>query len=186
MRKALGIFLLSLVLTSCAVPLRVPQVNLNREGEGKAILWNLRIERWGDLRFSGLLAVRQQGEELYYAMLDPTGIKLLEVAIDSADDYKILHAKGVLQDSSLGGFLAEVLVRIYRQQPANLPCAGFWLHRLCEEETDSLMRRYSEIGPLTIWSIAMQKEPEGRGKTITYRQPWLGVKIVLTPTSSGS
>ena len=183
MRRIIWICCLCLFLSSCSVPLRVSDKGLEEGGKPVARLLNIRIERWGEVRFSGLLALREQGEQLYYALLDPTGVKLLEVVVDSDGEYRILHAKGVLQDSSLGGFLSEVLIRIYRQEPAVLPCAGTWLYQLCIEQGDGTTDKYSQIGPLTLWRITAVPARQGVDYTaLTYNQPWIGVAIFLEPT----
>ena len=164
------------------MPLAVPDKNLAPDGESSARLLQIRIERWGEVRFSGLLALRQRGEGLYYILLDATGVKLLEVAVDGAGEYRLIHAKGGLQDSALGGFLAEVLIRTYGQEPATLPCAGTWLYQLCREEnTGNGWRKYGQVGPLQLWQVVADPGHAANAAVI-YRQPWLGVRIFLAPT----
>ncbi|MBU1567274.1 MAG: hypothetical protein KJ630_16830 [Proteobacteria bacterium] len=183
MRLGVVLCCLCLFFCGCSLPLRISPLIQDASGNPAARLMNIRIERWGEPRFSGLLALRQEGNGLYYALLDATGVKLLEVVVAEDGGHRLIHAKGALKDSGLDGFLAEVLARTYLQEPATLPCAGTWLYRLCrEEEAGKGWRKYGQAGPLEIWQVGTDWE-QGPGKAaVMYRQPWLGVRIFLEAT----
>lgn len=184
MRQGLLCCFFCLLLVGCSLPLRISVDNPDENGKSPARLLNIRIERWGEVRFSGLLALRQEGQGLYYALLDATGVKLLEVAVAGNGGHRVIHAKGALQDSGLDGFLAEVLTRTYLQEPATLPCTGTWLHQLCREEdvAGNGWRKYGQVGPLQIWQVGTDPEQSPGSAAVIYRQPWLGVRIFLEPT----
>jgi hypothetical protein len=150
----------------------------NDEGSGR--LLDIRIERWGEVRFSGLLALRPDGSGLYYALLDATGVKLLEAVTAEDSGYRLIHGKGALRESGLGEFLAEVLTRIYLQGPAVPPCSGSWLYRVCrDQEADGAWQKYGQAGFLEIWRAKSAPDQKSAIGAVIYRQPWLGIRIVL-------
>ena len=174
------------VLGACSLPYASSKKDLGAGNQSTARLLNIRIERWDEVRFSGLLALREQGGGLYYALLDATGVKLLEVEVAGDGGYHLLHAKGALKESGLDGFLAEVLTRIYLREPATLPCVGSWLHEFCRQEgaEGEGWQKYGKAGPWQIWQVAATYGPGGGpgNEAMIYRQPWLGIRIYLEPT----
>lgn len=167
-------------LAGCAPPSSTLRLLAGQAGKAENRLFNLRIERWGDIRFSGLLALQQGGGEVHYALLDVSGVKLLQARVDVAGESQVLHAKGVLRDSSLVPFLGEALARIFLQEPKEAPCAGQWWHRLCRQ--DEVVKSV-HFGPLLLWQAEVPSVLVGT-ETINYRQPWLGVGLVLRPVLS--
>lgn len=172
----LGIF----VLAGCAPPSSTLRLLPEQAGKAENRLFNLRIERWGDIRFSGLLALQQGGGEVHYALLDASGVKLLQARVSGAGESQVLHAKGALKDSSLAPFLGEALARIFLQEPKEAPCAGRWWHRLCRQD-EAMKSGY--FGPVLLWRAEVPGVLVGT-ETISYRQPWLGVGLVLRPVLS--
>jgi hypothetical protein len=171
-----GVFLLA----GCAPPSSTLRLLPEQVGKAESRLFNLRIERWGDIRFSGLLALQQGGGEVHYALLDASGVKLLQARVNCAGESQVLHAKGELKDSSLAPFLGEALARVFLQEPREVPCAGHWWQRLCRQD-EAMKSGY--FGPVLLWRA------EAPGvlvvtETISYRQPWLGVGLVLRPVLS--
>jgi hypothetical protein len=149
-------------------------------------LLTLRLERWDDLQFSGLLGLRVEAAGLYYVLLDATGIKLLEaeVTVDGRSDAGRLS--GPLKNSSLGPFLAEALARIYLQEPVQMPCAGSWQYRLCREESgEQGLRKYGQAGMFRVWEVSARQTPGAGLDAVVYRQPWLGLKLMLDRPDSG-
>lgn len=173
---------LCLLLGACSVPYAVLIKDPAAGSQSTAQLLNIRIERWGEMRFSGLLALRKQGPGLYYALLDATGVKLLEVSVAGDGEYQLLHAKGALKESGLDGFLAEVLARIYLREPATLPCVGSWLYEFCrrDDPDGKGWQKFGQAGPLQIWQVKTAVDPGN--EAMIYRQPWLGIRLYLEPT----
>jgi hypothetical protein len=169
-----------LVLAGCAPPSSTLLLLPEQAGKAENRLFNLRIERWGDIRFSGLLALQQGGGEVHYALLDASGVKLLQARVDAAGESQVLHAKGVLRDSSLTPFLGEALARIFLQEPKEAPCVGQWWHRLCRQDEAV---KSGHLGPLLLWRAEVPSAIVGT-ETINYRQPWLGVGLFLRPVLS--
>ncbi len=183
MRRIIVSCFLCLLLCACSPPLRTLLGENDTSGTSFPRLLNIHIERWGEVLFSGLLALRQDGQGFYYALLDATGIKLLEVAVAANGDSRLLHAKGPLQESGLGDFLAEVLNRTYLQEPAILPCSGTWLYQVClEEDEGKAWKKYGQSGPITLWRVTAQPGTDPKGSALIYSQVWLGVRIFLKPT----
>jgi hypothetical protein len=73
MRHGLASLVLCLLLCGCSLPLRTAVEGADENAKANGRLLNIRIERWGEVRFSGLLALRPEGQGLYYALLDATG-----------------------------------------------------------------------------------------------------------------
>lgn len=167
-------------LAACAPPSSTLRLSPEQAGKAEGRLFNLRIERWGEIRFSGLLALQQGGGEVHYALLDASGVKLLQARVDAAGESQALHAKGALKDSSLAPFLGEALARIFLQEPKEGPCAGWWWHRLCRQD-EAMKSGY--FGPLLLWRAEVPGASVGM-ETISYHQPWLGVGLVLRPVLS--
>ncbi len=186
MKNGFFSFCLCLLLGACSVPYAVLEKDPAAGSRSTARLLNIRIERWDEVRFSGLLALRKQGAGLYYALLDATGVKLLEVEVAGDGGYHLLHAKGTLKESGLDGFLAEVLERIYLLEPVTLPCAGSWLYEFCrQEDADGKgWKKYGQAGPLQIWQVTAADAPGHvpGNEAMIYRQPWLGIRLYLEPT----
>lgn len=174
---------LSLFLCSCSLPLASLRDGVELGGE-KAKLLNIRIERWQELRFSGLLAVRQEQDGLYYMLLDATGVKLLEARVSNAGEHVLIHANGALKETGLDEFLSEALARIYLFWPEQLPCSGSWFHSFCYRDTaasvaPSEWNKTVRLGPLKLWQVTGPKRGHGATAPVSYNQPWLGVDIVL-------
>ena len=183
MRLGLASFVLCLLLCGCSLPLRIAVEGADENAKANGRLLNIRIERWGEVRFSGLLALRPEGQGLYYALLDATGVKLLEATVVGDGEHRLLHVKGALQDSGLDGFLAEVLARTYLQEPATLPCAGTWLYQVCREQrADGGWQKYGQAGPLPIWKVGTGSGQGSGNEAVIYRQPWIGIRIFLEAT----
>lgn len=167
-------------LAGCAPPSSTLQSLPEQAGKVESRLLNLRIERWGEIRFSGLLALQQGGGEVHYALLDASGVKLLQARVDASGESQVLHAKGALQESSLTPFLGEALARIFLQEPTEVPCSGQWWRRLCRQDE---VIKSGHLGPLLLWRAEVPGVLVG-SETISYRQPWLGVGLVLRPVLS--
>lgn len=167
-------------LAGCAPPSSTLRLSPEQAGKDENRLFTLRIERWGEVRFSGLLALRQGGGEVHYALLDASGVKLLQARVDAAGESRVLHAKGALKDSNLAPFLGEALARVFLQEPKEVPCAGRWWHRLCRRNE---YMKSGYFGPLPLWRAEVPGAPVGT-ETISYHQPWLGVGLVLRPVLS--
>ncbi|MGB3223346.1 MAG: hypothetical protein WBB23_11145 [Desulforhopalus sp.] len=181
MRSLILYSLLCLVLTSCSLPIAtVLDEPLRSEGKSARLL-NIRIERWEELRFSGLLALQEQEDGLRYVLLDATGVKLLEGLAKTDGKHIMIRAGGALKDAGLNEFLSEALARLYLYLPEQLPCSRSWLLRLCcLQDSENKWSKSAYVGPVRLWQ-ATEKEVDGGGgeTTVTYCQPWLGVRIFL-------
>jgi hypothetical protein len=168
------------ILSGCAPPSSTLRSLPEHTEKVESRLFNLRIERWGDIRFSGLLALQQGNGEVHYALLDASGVKLLQARVDAAGESQVLHAKGALRDSGLDTFLGEALARIFLQEPKEAPCASKWWRRLCRQ--DEAMKS-GHFGPVLLWRAEVPTALVGT-EIISYRQPWLGVGLILRPVLS--
>ncbi|MDK9708513.1 MAG: hypothetical protein OEL83_15835 [Desulforhopalus sp.] len=177
---------LAVLLSACSLPYVVPGPDPAGPGkdEKSGRLLNIRVQRWDTERFSGLLGLRQREADLYYVLLDATGVKLLEAEVALDGSHQLLRVTGPMKNTEFAPFLSEALARIYLQEPSLLPCGGGWWQSLCREAvgTGGGFRKYAQIGPLPFWQVTMNgEEATGREAPIVYRQPWLGVAVFLEP-----
>ena len=174
---ALVIFSVLVALAGCASPPALQPIAEERGEAGESRLLALAIERWGETRFSGLLALRRGAGWLHYALLDASGVKLLEARVDAVGTSRLLHVKGALEESGLHGFLGEALIRIFLVEPEALPCSGSWWKRICRQGAEA---KTSHLGPLPWWRVEALAPVDGLPAT-SYQQPWIGVRLVLRP-----
>lgn len=170
---------LCLLLAGCAAP--PPPVAPPAAGEGAVArsLYAVQLQRWGEPRFSGILALQRAPGTLRYALLDASGLKLLEAQQQEGAGQEVLHAKGVVADSGLPGFLGTALERLFWQRAWCPPCSGPWWRRLCREEGGGTSGRF---GPLPLWRVdSPASEMVGE---LTYSQPWIGMRLSLRPLPS--
>ena len=170
-----------ILLSSC----KLPDYSHRSMGEIEQLstgqLYNIRIERWGTMRFSGLLVVKKQQTGLYYAMLDASGVKLVEADVDISGDYRLLHAQMGIKDTQLPEYLSTSLQRITLLEPAQLPCSSTFLLKFCREISESnngRLLKYLQAGPVKIWEVETGTKG-ARGAITFYSQPWLGIRISL-------
>ncbi|MEN8140719.1 MAG: hypothetical protein ABFR97_05780 [Thermodesulfobacteriota bacterium] len=183
MRSLLLAAMLGLICTACSLPAKNHQMRTEiAPASGQPQLMNIRIERWGTTRFSGLIALQERGASLYYVLLDATGLKLMEALVNGDGTYALIRAHGALKETVLPELLSESLHKIYLLEPDRRPCSRNLLLALCQKEAEKNgWRKYAALGPLTLWSVASQGATPGRNwPTSSFSQPWIGVKIILT------
>jgi len=180
MKKLIGMFCCCILFTSCSLSTSVYQgINL-LDGEGASTLYNIRIVRWGDLQFSGLLVLQYRQDGLYYVVLDATGVKLIEAEVTLSDDHRLIRALGPLKKSQLPRYLSISLKRIYLLEPLQSPCSHEFMLSFCRERLQERgWRKYVESGPFTVWEVSKNGMDGDKEDLIVYSQPWLGMKVVL-------
>ncbi len=141
----------------------------------------IRIKQWGNTRFSGLLVLQNHSTEVYYILLDATGVKLLEARVEKNGDYEIIRASGPVKDTQTPDSLAKSLQRIYLIKPDTAPCSRNMLLWLClEESADQHMIKYARAGPFTIWSVDYKYDSNSTDwLEVSMSLPWFGVKLTL-------
>lgn len=176
-----GFVLLGLVCAaSCSLP--VKHGGIRQEGTtGETHLMKIRIRQWGNTRFSGLLVLQNHSTEVYYILLDATGVKLLEARVEKNGDYEIIRASGPVKDTQMPDFLAKSLQRIYLIEPDTAPCSRNMLLWLClEESADRHMIKYARAGPFTLWSVDYKYDNNSTDwLEVSMSLPWFGVKLTL-------
>ncbi|MEE4241953.1 MAG: hypothetical protein V2I36_10845 [Desulfopila sp.] len=184
-RLLLSICFFFILLTGCALPPTLQYDGREREIilQGKPL--NIRIDRWGATQFTGLIGMRQREENLHYALLDATGVKLLEAEVNPEGGYEPVRSAGPLKNSALAPFLSQALARIYLQEPATQPCSGSWWYRLCRhEKLEGGWIQYGKNGPFTLWKAEILQGIDEKNMAILYHQPWLGIQILLGQPSA--
>lgn len=148
-------------------------------------LQHIRIERWGDIKFNGILALRATDTGLHYALIDATGIKLLQAWSDAGGNHNAIKATGPLAGKELAPFLSEALARIYLVNPLQLPCSSKGFLSVCIADDDKGLRKKSgSFAGITYWNVegglnSVQNNSRAAHIDTRYSQPWLGVEIVL-------
>lgn len=168
-------------LSSCSLPEYRHRSMGEIEQLAAGQLYNIRIERWGSVRFSGLLVVKNRQDGLYYGLLDASGVKLVEAEVYTSGEHRLLHAKMGIKDTRLPEYLSTSLQRIYLLEPAQFPCSSSFLLRFCRElseSDDGGMLTSLHAGPITLWEVQTGNEGE-RGAITLYSHPWLGVRVYL-------
>jgi len=122
---------LCFMLSACSPPLQKYNHSLRIAEKSENSLYTLRIEQWGNVKFTGLLALQLNDLSLSYAMLDATGIKLIEGEVDSQGKYTIQKAMIGLKGSSLPGYLSTSLARTFLMIPLDNPCSRDGLMLFC-------------------------------------------------------
>jgi len=151
------------------------------KAEKEAGLYNIRIERWGKIRFSGILALQQRKEGLYYVLLDATGVTLIEAEVSPSGDHRLIRANGSLKTSQLPHYLSTSLKKIYLLDPLQSPCDRTLFLWFCKEPSGAQgWQKYVQAGPFTVWKVEKSERDGGKEETTVYSQPWLGVRIALT------
>jgi len=176
-----GFVLLGLVCTvSCSLPVKHGGIR-QEETTGETQLMKIRIKQWGNTRFSGLLVLQKHSADVYYILLDATGVKLLEARVEKNGDYEIIRASGPIKDTQMPNFLAKSLQRIYLIEPDTAPCSRNMLLWLCiEESSDRHIIKYAQAGPFTTWSVDYKYDNNSTDwHEASMSIPWLGVKLIL-------
>ncbi|WP_136809468.1 hypothetical protein [Desulfosediminicola flagellatus] len=170
-----------LLLSACSMPQYTASIPENQEEQSGGQLVNIRIERWGTLLFSGLLAMKKQQSGLHYAMMDSSGIKLLEAEVNTTGEHTLLHAKTGIKESKLPEYLSTSLRRIYLLKPSELPCTASLLMNFCIDQPGNQTTAFQKslhAGPIALWKVETGTVGE-RGAITLYSQPWVGVRIYL-------
>ncbi len=176
-----GFMLLIFICTvSCSLPVKYAGIRQERPNSETQLL-KIRIKQWGNTRFSGLLVLQKHSAEVYYILLDATGVKLLEARVEKNGNYEIIRASGPVKDTQMPNFLAKSLQKIYIIEPDTAPCSRNMLLWLClEESADRHMTKYAQAGPFTIWSVDYKYDNNLTSwHKASMSIPWLGVKLIL-------
>lgn len=180
MRRIVLLFILLIFCSSCARQ-NVTSHKMQMDFHGfDDVIKKIRIERWGELRFTGLLVLKEQETGAVFVVLDPTGITLLGGGIQVSGRQDSTPLKGPLKDTGIGEFLATALTRIFLLEPVEKPCSKRLLTRFCLDPEDSGKRtgKYMKIGPFTHWQVE-QLPAKSDDQMVVYTQPWFGMRIVL-------
>lgn len=180
MKRLLLSLLVITLLGGCALSSQQTVDSLDRF-EGSGALWKIKISRWGTVRFTGLLAPQVDKGALHYAVLDGTGITLLEARVTSGGEQQVVHVVEMLHKYHLPEFLADSLYRIFLLEPGENSCERGWLFRFCHEQPNEvLVRKVAKAGPVSLWSVDYLLAGNTQQlEKITYLVPWLGMKLSL-------
>ena len=180
-----------LLLSGCTLSTHSLMLVPDTEGATPQKLQHIRIERWGDIRFDGILALRVTSTGLHYALIDATGVKLLQAWSDGGGEHDAVKPTGPLATKGLAPFLSEAIARIYLVNPAQRPCSRKGFLSVCiTDSTDSangtggLMKKSGSFAGIPYWHVegelnSAKKRSRATGIETRYSQPWLGVEIVL-------
>lgn len=179
MVRLLVMVLCFLALGGCSVPIHITRdIEVTTQAE-KSEVKSITIERWGDTKFSGLLGLQRSESEVHYALLDATGIKILEADVTRSGEQKILHAKGSMQDSKLPEYMATWLRRVYLLNPVQEPCSSTILKRFCSRSNEQAgLRKSFRFTSFLMWDVQQSVLETGKARLV-YFEPWIGVRIII-------
>ncbi len=150
-------------------------------------LWEVRIHQWGKERFVGLLAMSSEDKGMRVALLDPTGIKLLEAEFDRAGSVRGMSALAAVENKGLPDFLTSSLQKIFYGSGEISSCSGGVFLRLCYEQTgDKETRKRSLFGPIPIWSVDYRFFGTGYEEiqSAELHVPWYGISFIMSVIQS--
>jgi len=145
-------------------------------------LWKLTIEKWGAERFTGLLAVRTIGPDFHLALLDATGIKLLETTMSDGSDIRVVFALKSVRDRGLPEYLSKSASRIFDTVSDDVHCFRHGLIRICKKKPASdVERKEARFGPFLLWSVDYfySKDTSEGFVCAVLQEPWRRSKLTL-------
>lgn len=152
-------------------------------------LQHIQIKRWGEVKFDGILALQATTAGLHYALIDATGIKLLQAWSDVRGDHDAIKPTGPLAGKGIAPFLSEALARLYYITLQKLPCSrtGFLSVCIANDDNGKTIKTGSFAG-ITYWTVEgginlIQKKSDQAAVNTRYSQPWIGVEIILQDLS---
>ncbi|SDP49177.1 hypothetical protein SAMN05660330_02934 [Desulforhopalus singaporensis] len=185
MSRLVTCIMVVVLLSGCGRPGLYTVSGSDRQARQAGLLANIIIEQWGRHRFSGLLAVQDKYDGLSFALLDATGVVLLQGAVVSDPEEGAGGLRGVMKKSRVGDFLTVMLRRIFLEEPVRRPCSRDMLSTFCAEVgREGNIVKYLKAGPFTLWEI--KKIKTKAGNTIVYGQPWLGVRVAIKEIEGGT
>ena len=172
-------------LSGCSTSFYSDSTSMRQEVVHYETLQNIDVSRWGETRFSGILALSQAESGMHYALIDGTGVKLLQAFSDRNGRHDRVVPKGPLAKERLAGFLSEAIARIYLFEPMGKNCTRKMFASLCMQELDDTKRektaRFLGIRLWTVETVVPKHVDNGASREpyVRYSQPWLGVTIML-------
>jgi len=127
-------------------------------------LWNLTVGRGDSQLFAGLLAMRKSGSMIEAALMDSTGIKLLEESVAADGEVKVVSALPTVRERRLPTLLGEGIHRLFFNGTGFVqePCRQQWLTQLCfGERKDGSLAKTKKVGPLVLWRAHYSINNEG-------------------------
>lgn len=177
--KRLLFFCCALLMGGCTLPLQPTGLEIQ---PAKAQLYHIRLSRWSEPRFSGLLALRPGQDGFSYALLDATGVTLLSARVSESGRHQLLKAYGPFEESSLPGLLSQALFRVLVAQPVELPCSRRFLLRFCYERHGGAWRKKASLGLATMWQVEYDRKEWQEAR---YASPWTGFGLALQTLPEG-
>jgi len=183
--RIVAILLLGAAFVSgCAPKLSTPAVRefTNELNLNKSCLWKIVVNRGGEEKFSGILAIKQHVDFISLVLLDPTGITLLKGEVFQSGDISLTSSLEKIKKSKIEDYMGKVVFRIFYLMPSDETCRkGF--SRLCWVGTDiaSVNKKIYTFGPFLFWSISYKSDgkEEGHIKNIEFNHPWSKTTILL-------
>ncbi len=179
--RGVVVLLCALIMAGCSLPRQTMAPAILPDGE--SMLYQIRLSRWSEPRFSGLLALRHGADGFYYALLDATGVTLLSARVGGDGEHHLLKAYGPFQESSLPGLLSKALFRILIAQPLEQPCSRYLLSRFCHDADGGGFRKKTTLGLVTMWQVEYDQEV---WKQANYTSPWIGFGLELRTLPSAT
>ncbi len=180
--KRLVLLITLLFSSSCARQADIPhEIRLGSHGQDQVIS-QIRIKRWGEVSFSGMLALQKKGDRLAFVVLDPTGVTLLgrEIPIVGQQDYIV--STGALKDTAIADYLTTAFTRMFILEPDEKSCSGQMIRRFCWDlkgDKEQTTMKKMKVGPFTSWVMEQRPGNSDSSTIAVYTQPWIGLRIEL-------
>ena len=132
----------------------------------ESTLWTLRLGRADREIFSGILALRNEGDVIRAVLLDSTGIKLLEENIFRSGEVTVIKALAAVKDKRLPSFLGEGLHRLFFSSGGfgGEVCRPDGIASLClGEKGPGRLVKLRRFGPFVLWRAEYFINDHGSG-----------------------
>ena len=161
----------------CGIRQEIPELQKNLQTEFTDRLYQFRLERSGQTKLAGLLALKQQGDTMWGGLLDATGIPLLKLQVTEEGNHEIEYCSAAVCDTRLPEMIGKLINSIYFTPPNN-ECPWYTVSCICEESVNDERIKWKKFGPFRSWELT-QKNPGAPGETIFMKMYFSSVQIRL-------
>lgn len=176
--KYLAPLLFLLIITGCC-PL-TERVDRQSAGpaEVKSALYRFHLERAGETRLAGLLALNFHEDGIWCGLLDATGVPLIKMHVRPEGTTDIEYCAKAVSDTMLPEVLGKLVEYIYFTYPRDA-CSWYAFSCICEEKEGEWQgRKWKRFGPFHYWEVR-QQNPPGKDENIEVRMYFSSVKVTL-------
>jgi hypothetical protein len=134
----------------------MPDLQANLQTDSPDKLYQFRLERSGQTKLAGLLAIRHQADGVWGGLLDATGIPLVKLLVTPAGNNEIEYCAATVCDTKLPEVIGKLIHSIYFR-PADPECPWYTVSCVCAQSAGDKKVKWNKTGPFRSWEITMEK-----------------------------